>query len=183
MTGNTTLTWTHEQRPVWDTDKQRIIGSAEPGIFTVNYEPGASLPGDWWSVLDATSTVVGFGWMDVGWGEAEILLAVAPGARSHGVGSFVLDNLEHEAATRGLNYVYNTVAVTHPARDEVHDWLGVRGYRGGSEDTALRKLVGPADTAPAARVTPQPTRVDLTGDIGPGREDEGGYVEVEQQKY
>ncbi len=89
---------------------------------------------------------MGYGWLDATWGgDAEILLAVDASAREQGVGSFVIGHLEDEAASRGLNYVYNTVRDSHPDRDDLHDWLAVRGYRGSTspgEDTALRKRVG-----------------------------------------
>lgn len=174
-------TWQHEERPVWDEDKQRVIGGAPAGIFDLPYRPGDALPGDWWAAVDESGRAVGFGWMDVTWGEAEILLAVEPDAQQAGLGSFVLDHLEAEAASRGLNYVYNTVRDTHPRRAEIQDWLGVRGYAGSSEDAQLRKRVGaPAvATAPArAAVAPNPG-----ADLGPGREDSGGYVDVDEHRY
>ena len=137
------LSWSHEPNPTWDADKQRVIGSAPAGVFDLGYADGAPLPGDWWSARTADGVVVGYGWLDATWGgDAEILLAVDGAARQRGVGSFVLSRLEDEAAARGLNYVYNTVRSTHPQRDDLHDWLAVRGYRGGTSDTTLRKRVG-----------------------------------------
>ncbi|MBA3523324.1 MAG: GNAT family N-acetyltransferase [Geodermatophilaceae bacterium] len=173
-------TWEQQTRPTWDPDKQRIVGGAPAGIFAVDHASGAVLPGDWWAVRDGDGPVLGFGWMDVGWGEAEILLAVEPDAQESGVGSFVLEQLEREAAARGLNYVYNTVATSHPRREEMIDWLGARGYYGLAEDPALRKRVGTRTPVPAPR--PPPTGAP-SADLGPGREDSGGYVAVEDHQY
>jgi ribosomal protein S18 acetylase RimI-like enzyme len=183
--------WRHEERPVWDEHKARVIGAAEPGAFDLSYRIGDPLPGDWWSAAAPDGRIAGYGWMDVTWGEAEILLAVDPELRGGGVGSFVLDHLEVEAAARGLNYVYNTVSKTHPRHDEVQDWLGVRGYQGSGDDGALRKHVrartadGPAPTSQPAPGTPSVATPDAppASDLGPGHEDRGGYVDVEDHRY
>ncbi len=112
------------------------------------------LPGDWWAARTSDGVAVGYGWLDANWGgDAEILLAVDASAQQQGVGSFVIARLEDEAARRGLNYVYNTVRDTHPQRDDLHDWLAVRGYRGsqsGEGDTTLRKRVGDEEAREAA---------------------------------
>jgi ribosomal protein S18 acetylase RimI-like enzyme len=192
------LTWSHEPAPTWDADKQRVIGSAPAGVFDLAYPDGASLPGDWWSARTADGVVVGYGWLDATWGgDAEILLAVDATARQRGVGSFVLGRLEDEAAARGLNYVYNTVRSTHPQRDDLHDWLAVRGYQGSSSDTTLRKRVGadrqrPAPASGAAGVRPAASRPAgdgatydpaSEGERPPGHEESGGYVDVEDHQY
>jgi len=175
------LRWVSEPEPVWDEGKQRIIGGAPLGVFDLHHQPGESLAGDWWAVNDGHSSVLGYGWMDVTWGEAEVLLAVAPDAQHRGVGSWTLAQLEREAGQRGLNYVYNTVRPTHPDRERMHDWLAALGYRGSDSDAALRKRVGiaPEPPAPLLRVEPQSSG----GDRGPGREDQGGYVDVEHHSY
>ena len=67
--------------------------------------------------------VVGYGWMDTTWGEAEILLAVDPAAQANGVGSFILDHLEKEASAAGLNYMYNVVRDGHPEPEAITAWL------------------------------------------------------------
>jgi len=55
------LSWDRESLPQWDADKQRIVGGAPAGVFTVaDSAPGAALPGDWWRVEDG-GTVVGYG--------------------------------------------------------------------------------------------------------------------------
>jgi GNAT superfamily N-acetyltransferase len=188
----TGLTWHHEPSPTWDADKQRVIGSAPAGALDVSYADGAALPGDWWSARTSDGAVVGYGWLDATWGgDAEILLAVDATAQHHGVGSFVLGRLEDEAARRGLNYVYNTVRDAHPQHDDVHDWLAVRGYRGSTSDTTLRKRVGADDqrsapTSGPSKAEPAPSRAydpAADGERAPGHEESGGYVDVDEHQY
>ena len=176
------LSWVPEPNAVWDDDKQRVIGGAPEGALDVYYPPGGSLPGDWWAAKDNAGAVLGYGWLDATWGgDAEILLAVDPGRQRSGVGAFILGNLEQEAAKRGLNYVYNTVRETHPDRDAVHDWLAVKGYQGGSNDTALRKRVEVA--GPAVERTAPRGASAAAGDRPPGHEESGGYVDVDEHRY
>jgi GNAT superfamily N-acetyltransferase len=187
-------------------DKRRVIGSAPAGVFDLAYVDGEALPGDWWACT-SHGAVVGYGWLDATWGgDAEILLAVDASDRSTGVGSFILERLEDEAAGRGLNYVYNTVRATHPDRDDLHDWLAVRGYRGGTSDTTLRKRVGDGSSGhrlPLSRSEvsgsevsgsevsgsevsgseASATVVSPAGERGPGGEESGGYVDVEDHRY
>ena len=195
------LTWTHEDSPTWDADKQRVVGSAPEGVFDLSYPDGAALPGDWWSARTPDGTAVGYGWLDATWGgDAEILLAVDVAAQGQGVGSFVIGRLEDEAASRGLNYVYNTVRSSHPSRDDLHDWLAVRGYRGADSpatDSVLRKRVGaggrrdepstgPAGARPApSRSASGGTSYDPAseGEMAPGHEESGGYVDVDDHRY
>jgi ribosomal protein S18 acetylase RimI-like enzyme len=192
------LTWTHEASPTWDADKQRVIGSAPPGALDLSYPDGAPLPGDWWSARNDTDEVVGYGWLDATWGgDAEILLAVDATSQQQGIGSFVIGQLEQEAAKRGLNYVYNTVRASHPDRDDVHDWLAVRGYRGSTSETTLRKrvrdsTVRDASSGTTPNVQPAPSRSAsggtsydpaTSGDRGPGHEESGGYVDIEDHQY
>jgi hypothetical protein len=103
----------------------------------------------------------------------------------------VLARLEDEAARRGLNYVYNTVRDAHPQRDDVHDWLAVRGYRGSTSDTTLRKRVaardqrpapdgGTSSAAPSSSVVYDPA---TSRDRAPGHEESGGYVDVDEHQY
>lgn len=175
--------WQRDEHPTWDEDKQRIIGGAPDGVFDVHYEPGASLPGDWWAVRQADGAAVGFGWMDIAWGDAEVLLAVDPDVQGQGAGAYVLDHLEREAADRGVNYVYNTVASSHPRRQYVHDWLGARGYVGDDQDENLRKHVRPAERRPTPGRRAEAPVPAGGGDRAAGREDQGGYVDVEDHSY
>ena len=134
------LNWVHESPAYWDANKQAIIGGAPEGSFEgIDFKDGAILPGDWWRA-EQDGTVVGFGWMDVVWGDGEVMLAVSADTQSGGVGSFIIDSLAKEAETRGLNYIYNRVAATHPNRDDVSAWLKKRGFSEDDEER-LRRLV------------------------------------------
>ncbi len=179
------LTWVKDTRPVWDADKQRVIGSAPPGALDLHHAPGAELPGDWWAAQDPKGRAVGFGWLDSTWGgDAEILLAVDSASQHQGVGTFILEHIEREAARQGVNYVYNTVRSSHPDRDSVHDWLAARGYRGASSDTALRKRVRDEDEESAPpRATSAGARSEPLSARPPGHEETGGYVNVEDHQY
>jgi N-acetylglutamate synthase-like GNAT family acetyltransferase len=126
---------------VWDAPKAAIVGGAPEGIFAIGRSnSGDVLPGEWWRVEDG-SGVVGYGWMEYTWGDAEILLAVAPERRDRGVGTFILDQLEQEAGARGLNYLYNVVRPTHPERQAVSDWLTSRGFVASHDDDRLMRRV------------------------------------------
>ncbi len=139
------LTWTRENPAYWDSSKARIIGSAPPGTFGMDrlskYAEGALIPGEWWRV-EVDGEVAAYGWMDTTWGDAEILLAVAPERRKQGIGTFVLRRLEDEAHERGFNYLYNVVSPIHPNADGVTSWLEKRKFEI-SEDGSLRRSLVP----------------------------------------
>lgn len=135
------LSWQREAAPVtWDGDKQRVIGGAPDGAFVLPFDDGDHVPGEWWSVRDEADEIVGYGRLDTtGLGDAEILLATAPDRQGQGIGSFMLERLEQEAAGRGINYVHNVVR-DHEAADAVEQWLTARGFEG-RRDGELRKRV------------------------------------------
>lgn len=147
-----TLEWIRETPARWDAEKKRIVAGADTGIFDSRYRQcaeGAFVPGEWWRVEDG-GRVVGYGWLDTVWGDAEILLATDIEARGRGVGTFILDHLEEEARARGLNYLYNVVRPTHPRREEISAWLEKRGFRPDEDGRLLRAVVGRAqERAPA----------------------------------
>src|SRR5687768_9850876 len=98
-----TLSWIHESPAKWDAGKARLVGRAPRGTFDARYEhahEGDLVPGEWWRVEEDGRTI-GYGWLDVNWGEAEILLATDPEVRGRGVGTYILLNLEAEAHARG----------------------------------------------------------------------------------
>ncbi|MCB9833140.1 MAG: GNAT family N-acetyltransferase [Planctomycetes bacterium] len=139
------LKWIAEHPATWDADKARVIGGAEAGIFDARFSScrdGELLPGEWWHVED-DGRRVGFGWLDVVWGDAEIQIAVDPESRDQGVGRFIVENLEKEAAAKGLRYLYNTVRPGHPRREEVSRWLESLRFRA-KEDGALYRTVARA---------------------------------------
>jgi len=134
------LEWIQENQPTWDADKIRIIGGAPTGAFDRRYKelkPGTQLSGDWWKAVDKGKTV-GFGWLDIVFGDAEILLATEAVAQGKGVGTFILENLSKEAAQRGLNYVYNVVRPSHPDKERVSAFLKKRGFQASEDGSLLR---------------------------------------------
>ena len=134
------LAWVHEDTPRWDAGKARILGGAAPGSIDVpELAPGDLAPGEWFRV-ERDGAIVGYGWMDCTWGDAEILLAVDPAERGAGIGAFVLDHLESEAASRGLNYLYNAVKASHPQREAVTRWLVGRGFRPSGDGLLKRRV-------------------------------------------
>lgn len=135
------LAWVHETPAVWDDRKARILGNAAPGVFKFGgATTGELLPGDWWHVTDADQ-VVGYGWMDINWADGEILVAVDPLAQRRGVGSFVLDRLEHEARARGVNYLYNVIPPAHPEPLRLAGWLARHGYTPHGDGLLRRSIV------------------------------------------
>jgi GNAT superfamily N-acetyltransferase len=178
------LSWVRDSRPVWDADKQRVIGGAPPGALDLHHEPGAGVPGDWWCAQDDDGTVVGYAWLDSTWGgDAEVLLAVDPSAQNRGVGTFLLSHIEQEAARQGVNYVYNKVRATHPDHDGLHDWLAVRGYEGGNTADVLRKHVRVEPETASARPTAAVASSAPLSARPPGHEESGGYVDVDDHRY
>lgn len=137
------LRWIQESPPTWDAAKNRIVGGAGAKVFEpslVDRAEGTLLPSDWWRV-EADGTTVAYGWMDVTWGDAETGLAVDPEFRNKGVGTFVLDRLEEEAAARGIHYLYNVVLPSHPRRQDVSDWFKARRFTASEDGRLLRAVV------------------------------------------
>ena len=138
------LKWIHENPPRWDEDKAAIVGRAPAGTFKPeSRELGSLIAGEWWRV-EEHGVVVGYGWMDCTWGDAEILLAVAPSSRKRGVGTFILDHLEQEAAQHGVNYLLNEVRATHPDRKGITGWLEQRRFARAGDGRLMRRVVHPA---------------------------------------
>jgi GNAT superfamily N-acetyltransferase len=111
-------------------------------VFALTGDSKTVLPGDWWRV-DDDGVVVGYGWIDYSWGDAEVLLAVDPARQSNGVGTFILDRLDEEAAARGLNYLYNVIPAAHPDKPALKRWLLQRGFTGSLEGTLFKRAVHP----------------------------------------
>jgi GNAT superfamily N-acetyltransferase len=146
-----TLTWTKEDRPRWDADKRRLFGEAE--LASVGRQAAvddAFIADEWWRVTDETGTLVGYGWLDLEWGDARISFLVAPAHRGHDRGDFILEQLEAEARNRGLNYIYNLVPATHPDRPWMTHWLALHGFHKSARGDLRRQVRRPADTAAAS---------------------------------
>jgi GNAT superfamily N-acetyltransferase len=134
------FTWIHEDTPRWDASKTTVIGGAPAGSLpAMPYDDGDLVPGEWFRVEEDGRTL-GYGWMDHTWGDAEMLLAVAPEGRGRGVGTFILDHLEREAAARGLNYLHNAVRPTHPERSRMTRWLQDRGFEESGDGLLKRRV-------------------------------------------
>ena len=109
--------WHKEESPRWDADKQRIFGAAE--LAAAGCPPRRRARRSRTSgggSLDDSGTVVGYGWLDSEWGDAQISFLVSGGRAGRGHRRFVVDRLEDEARRRGFNYIYNVVPASHPDR-------------------------------------------------------------------
>lgn len=134
--------WIAETPAKWDADKIRLIAEAPVGTFDSRFrqlKPGVIVPGEWWRAADAGRTL-GYGWLDVSFGDAEILLVADPAARKQGVGAFILGKLEDEARVRGLNYLTNIVRPSHPQAKAVATWLEKKGFHGSDDGRLLRAV-------------------------------------------
>ncbi len=135
------LSWIQESPPCWDEPKTRIIGGQPEGVFRkVDWKSDQLIPGDWWRV-ESDGKTIGYGWMECDWAEAEILLAVDPDSQGKGVGNFILDQLEKEASTRGLNYLYNVVRPEHPHKEGLTRWLQSRRFSQSKDSDRLMRRV------------------------------------------
>jgi GNAT superfamily N-acetyltransferase len=142
----TTMKWLKEDVPRWDDDKQRLFD--DTALLSVGMDrphAGAALADEWWHVLDDGGAVVGYGWLDSEWGDAQITFFVDPSRRGQGIGSFVLGHLEDESRKRGLNYIYNVVPDSHPDRAWMTAWLQRHGLRESTHGDLRRRV----DTLPS----------------------------------
>ena len=70
--------WIRELPAHMDESKLAVLRAAGEGVFHAARSPRlALLPGDWWRVTDGKK-ILGYGWMDTSWGDAEILLGSIP---------------------------------------------------------------------------------------------------------
>ena len=134
------LVWFREDTPVWDAAKRSILEGAPAGALELPHlRVGDLVPGEWFRVED-DGTTVGYGWMDCTWGDAEITLAVDPRRRGEGVGAFIVRQLEKEASSRGVNYLYNAVRPAHPDRIRVTRWLERNGFEPSGDGLHKRRV-------------------------------------------
>jgi GNAT superfamily N-acetyltransferase len=134
------LHWQREDNPRWDSHKQSVFGPTELASVGLSApRPGAAIADEWWQVVDDAGTILGYGWLDSEWGDAQISFLVAPDHRGAGIGAFVVDRLEDEARRRGLNYIYNVVPAAHPDRAWMTNWLESHGFVDSGHD--LRRQV------------------------------------------
>lgn len=134
------MDWSHENPARWDADKARVLADA-PGVLDGDYADGQLVPGEWWRV-SRDGVVIGYGWMDVTWGYAPILLVVAASERDSGVGGWIVDRLQEEARSRGLAYIFNVVPASVPDPEAVASWLLAHGFESSQSDgRMLRRKV------------------------------------------
>lgn len=138
----TDVEWVHENPARWDADKQRVLGGLAPGLFGFGSPTAGDALGDEWWRAERGGRVLGYGRLDDTWGDAEILVLVDPAQRRTGIGAFILDRLEHEAAARHLNYIYNVVPRGHPDPEAVTGFLRRHGFAA-TDLGELRKKVEP----------------------------------------
>lgn len=138
-----TLEWIHETNPRWDAPKAAIVGGAPPESLAIPpLAAGDLAPGEWFRVEEG-GRVVGYGWMDCTWGDAEVLLVVEASRQRAGIGAFIIDRLEKEAAARGLNYMVNAVRPAHPHRADVTRWLEHHGFVASGDGLLKRRVRRP----------------------------------------
>lgn len=89
----------HEESPVWDVNKARIIG-VENGSFCFNgVEINQRLPYEWYKMIGGESDeILGYGWVDVDTDnqESELSLCVAEEHRGKGIAKQMLMCLEEK---------------------------------------------------------------------------------------
>lgn len=135
------MKWTPEHPSRWDDSKEALFSKLPDGVFDFGQsKEKGPLPGIWWRVEDDDGAVVGYGWVDYGWGEAEVLAAVDPDRQGEGIGAWIFDQLAEEARSKGHRYMANFVRESHPARDEVRAWLEKRGFEEASDGRLMRKV-------------------------------------------
>lgn len=138
------MEWIRETPAAWDEGKAGVLTGLDPALFGLGApQDGDALGDEWWRVEDA-GEVVGYGRLDDTWGDAEILVLVAPGHRRAGVGRFVVSRLEAEACRRGLNYIYNVVPDGHPDPEQVTGWLAAHGFEANDVGELRKKVTTPA---------------------------------------
>lgn len=101
----------YENNPVWDLNKERIIGSESESFCIGNVEINASLPYKWWRLEDdTTQDVLGYGWIEVNENarETEISICIAQEHRGEGIGKKILNNLEQKVITN--NFPHSIIA-------------------------------------------------------------------------
>ncbi len=138
-----TATWTKQNRPRWDADKDRLFSDDDLAAVGFGARPAAgdAIADEWWEVRVADDAdVAGYGWLDSEWGDAQITFFVAEAHRRSGLGSFVVDRLAGEAHERGLSVIYNVVPKSHPELAVITAWLEARGFTDAGEGE-LRKQI------------------------------------------
>ena len=124
-----TLQWVREDNPRWDADKDRLFGDLELASVGLSRPAvGAAVADEWWQATDAAGVVVGYGWLDSEWGDAEITFMVAPAYRGAGVGDFIVGELGARGRRAGAELHLQQGACQSSGRwldDRLVDWAWV----------------------------------------------------------
>ncbi|MCA9571471.1 MAG: GNAT family N-acetyltransferase [Myxococcales bacterium] len=132
-------TWIPEPVPAHPDTRMRAFFDRLPA-GSVKLDLSAELvPGTWWR-LEEDGEVVGYGWMDVTWGDAQVMLAVDPEAHRGGNGRAIVEHLAHEAHEQGLGFLFNTIPAGHPDPEGVRAFLTSCGFEASGLDGGLLRL-------------------------------------------
>ena len=142
--------WVREEAPVWDAVKAAAFSPVGPEAHGLGTPADGEALGDSWWRVEEDGVAVGFGRFDDAWGDAEVLVVVAPEHRRSGAGTFAMRCLEDEAAARSVNYVYNVVPLGHPDAEGVTAWLVAQGFTDAGDGELRKKVTDGAVGAPSA---------------------------------
>lgn len=119
-----------ENNPIWDKVKEKIFNQVDLGTFDFeNITLNAPLGDHWWKTINENGETCGFAWGDYTSNGFEISLVVGEEYRRDGLGSQIIEELEHIVKCQG---VYNMVAIiqsTNPNAVKMIDWLYSKGYK------------------------------------------------------
>ena len=67
-------TWTKEDRPHWDAAKDALFTDADLAAvgLAARSAVGDAVADEWWAVRDDAGELVGWGWLDSEWGDAQV---------------------------------------------------------------------------------------------------------------
>lgn len=122
-----------ESNPVWDINKDRIIGVERDSFSIGDVQIDAYLPYYWWRLDDDnTQEVLGYGWITVYEEEdkSEFSLCVSQVHRREGLGDQILTNLEQQIIDRDFprNIIANVYG-DNPNAISIMQLLERKGYR------------------------------------------------------
>ena len=95
----------YEENPIWDLNKERIIGKKVESFPIETVKLNDQLPYKWWRLEDDTNNeVLGYGWIavDEDKNETEVSLCIAEEHRGKKIGIQILNNLEQEILVNNL---------------------------------------------------------------------------------
>lgn len=120
--------WIKEEEPVWDSDKEDIIDCAPQGSFNMGPKSNGTISGDWWKLVE-NKRVIGYGWISMISGDAELLIAVRKSEQHKGYGNIILENLEMEASKLKHNKVVAIIQSENINAVNIIYWLDRKGFR------------------------------------------------------